>query len=62
MKKCECFGTASDIVTWEVPGDHYGDKARLLHICTRCGHTGWADIGHSSKEDQGFPSSDDSMA
>lgn len=52
MKKCKCFGNNNDIITWEAPEKDHGDKAKLVHICTRCGytHAESPDAGHSNTE------------
>jgi len=64
MKTCTCFGSDSEIVVWEAPVNHYGDKAKLLHICTRCGHTyaAWPNLEHADAEAKASSSSDDNTA
>ena len=64
MKQCSCFGSESDVVKWGVPESHFGDRAKFLHICTKCGHThaAWMDAGRPDAEDQASSSSDDNTA
>jgi hypothetical protein len=66
MKKCKCFGSESDIVQWEAPENHGGDKDKPLHICIRCGHAhahaARPDFGRSDAEDQAYSSGDGKTA